>query len=660
VSETLQILAFVVLSLPLIVVVALVASRMLGVRRSWVAILLSGVIGWTAGFGISLAIAGELHDAHLLRNTLVLSFVLTMAAAVGFDLLAKPGTLEQGNAAGLFVVPRPGRYLEERVDVVRRSREIVEIARRNGFGPQLSGRRHRYPSEVALEREPAPVRARRTLEQCGGMFVKLGQIASTRSDLLPQSFIDEFSRLQSNVAPAEPAAMRELIESELGASVDEIFAEFDWEPIGTASIAQVYRATLHSGDPVVVKAQRPEIAEIVRRDTQVLLRLAGAIERNTPTGAEYRVATIAREFADGVTAELDFRGEAQNAIAIRQNMADQPGVRVPKVFDRFSTSRLLVQERFEGPEASNSSAIASLHVDGAVLAENLLRAALKQMMTDGWFHADLHPGNVLVLADGTLGLIDFGACGRLDPLQQASLKEMLMATALRDAAMLRQAVAEVCDIGSNEGEDALERALARFLARHVQAGQAVDASAVADLMQLLSGFGIDVPIEFTTFGRALVVLDGTLLTLAPSFSFSEASQAVATEWVTARSDDEGEPDLEAIARDELIAQLPTLRDLPKRADRVLRQAERGELTTRTSLFSRDEDMTFVSKMVNRLVLAFVGGVLGLLSVVLLTTTGGPQFAGDLTLLNFFGYLGLFGGVVLLLRVVAAVVREGLN
>jgi ubiquinone biosynthesis protein len=267
---------------------------------------------------------------------------------------------------------------------------------------------------------------------------------------------------------------------------------------------------------------------------------------------------------------------------------------------------------------------------------------------------------VLVLSDGSIGLIDFGACGRLDPLQQASLREMLMATALRDPAMLRQAVVDVCDVGSNEGEDALERALARFLARHVQSGQAVGASAIADLMQLLSGFGIDVPVEFTTFGRALVVLDGTLITLAPTFSFSEASQALATEWVTARTDDEGEPDLEAIARDELIAQLPTLRDLPKRADRVLRQAERGELTTRISLFARDEDQRFVSKMVNRLVLALVGGVLGLLSVVLLTTTNGPIFAGEVTLLNFFGYLGLFGGVVLLLRVVAASVREGQN
>ncbi len=659
-SETLRILLFVLLSLPLIVLVAFIASRMLGVRRSWVAIVVSGVIGWTVGFAVSLGIAGELEDAHLLRNTLVLSFVFTMATAVALDLLAKPGTLEQGDSAGLFVVPRPRQYVEERVDVVRRSREIVEIARRNGFGPQMSGRRHRTAEDVALARDPAPVRARRTLEQCGGMFVKLGQIASTRSDLLPQPFIEEFSRLQSNVAPADAADMRALVELELGASVDEVFAEFDWEPIGTASIAQVYRATLHTGEPVVVKAQRPEIAEIVRRDTQVLLRLAGAIERNTPTGAEYRVANLAREFADGVAAELDFRGEAQNAEAIRQNMVDQAGIRVPKVFDRFSTSRLLVQERFDGPAASDAAAIADLGVDRMTMAGNLLRAALKQMMTDGWFHADLHPGNVLVLSDGSIGLIDFGACGRLDPLQQASLREMLMATALRDPAMLRQAVVDVCDVGSNEGEDALERALARFLARHVQPGQAVGASAIADLMQLLSSFGIDVPVEFTTFGRALVVLDGTLITLAPTFSFSEASQALATEWVTARTDDEGEPDLEAIARDELIAQLPTLRDLPKRADRVLRQAERGELTTRISLFARDDDQRFVAKMVNRLVLAFVGGVLGLLSVVLLTTTNGPIFAGEVTLLNFFGYLGLFGGVVLLLRVVAASVREGLN
>lgn len=664
-GETVRILVLLVLSLPAIVALALVGARMLGVRRSWVAIAISGVVGWLVGLAAAFAMSGgTVRDAEFLRNALLLGFLATMVTAVALDLMAKPGTLSQGDAAGRFVMPRPKRYVGERVDVVRRSREIAEILHANGFGPQLGWTRRRR-EEAALAREPAPVRARKALEQCGGMFVKLGQIASTRSDLLPPEFIDELSKLQSDVAPADPAAVRAVLEAELGSSVDEVFSGFDWEPIGTASIAQVYRATLHTGEPVVVKVQRPEIPEIVHRDTEVLLRVAGSVERNTPWGESYHVSTIARDFADGVRAELDFRQEARNAAAIGAGMASIPGVSVPRVHDAYTTSRVLVQERFDGPKASDVDALADRSLDRRHLADVLLRAALKQMMTDGWFHADLHPGNVLVLgsgADARLGIIDYGACGRLDPLQQAALQQMLIATALRDAGMLRQAVVDTCQIGTEVDDDALERALARFLALNVQPGQAVSASAVSDLMQLLTRFGIRVPVEFTTFGRALVVLDGTLRVLAPGYQFSEAAQEVATEWVRASDADEGaaEVDMEALARQELIAQLPTLRDLPRRTDRVLRLVERGDLTGRVSLFTRDEDTRFVARMVNRATLAFIGAAVALVSALLLVSGDGPPFAGDVTLFQFFGYVGLFGATVLLLRVIAAIVREGQN
>ena len=647
------------LSFPLIVGVATLSSRLLGVRRSWVAILLSSLIGWTAGLLVSLSISGELHDARLLRNTTVLAFVFTMAAAVGLDLLARPGSLAKGDAAGRFVVPRPKRYVTERIDVVRRSREIVEIAHNNGFGPQL-GVRHRHERRAAFDRVPAPVRARHTLEQCGGMFVKLGQIASTRTDLVPDDFIEELSKLQSDVAPDDPDAMRSLVEEELGAPVEEVFATFDWDPMGAASIAQVYRATLRTGEPVVVKAQRPGVADVVSRDTEVLMRLARAVENNTSLGKEYRVGSLAREFVDGVQTELDFRVESRNAEAIGANMEGLDGVRVPKVFDSLCTPRLLVQERFDGPQVSARDAVDRMSIDRTKLADRLLRAALKQMMTDGWFHADLHPGNVLVLEDGAVGIIDFGACGRLDALQQASLRQMLIATALQDAALLRQAVAEACELPRGVEDDSLERALARFLSRNVRPGQTVDAHAVADLMEMLSTFGIAVPVEFTTFGRALVVLEGTLRTISPGYRFAEAAQKLAGEWVEATKQEDAPKDLDTLAQQELIALLPTLRDLPRRSDRVLRMVERGDVSMRVSLFANEPDTTFVAQMVNRAVLAFIGAVLGVIAVMLVVSTGGPTFVADVTLLNFFGYLGLFGAVVLMLRVVAAVVREGLN
>jgi ubiquinone biosynthesis protein len=209
-------------------------------------------------------------------------------------------------------------------------------------------------------------------------------------------------------------------------------------------------------------------------------------------------------------------------------------------------------------------------------------------------------------------------------------------------------------------DESLERALARFLSRNVRPGQTVDAHAVADLMEMLSMFGIAVPVEFTTFGRALVVLEGTLRTISPGYRFADAAQQMAGEWVAAASADDEPQDLDSLAQKELIALLPTLRDLPRRTDRILRMMERGDLSMRVSLFTSADDTTFIAKMVNRGVLAFIGTVLGVISAMLIVSTGGPSFVADVTMLNFFGYLGLFGAVVLMLRVVAAVVREGLN
>jgi ubiquinone biosynthesis protein len=638
---------------PGLVIVSAVAIRLLGVRRSWTANLVSVGIAAVVGVVGSWVLAGrDLDHPGFVRDSLALTFLLTMVAAVGADLLARPGSLAHGEAAGLFVVPRPANYVRVRLDSFRRTREIVEIARANGFG-HLLGRRRRDADE---EREPVAVRARRSLEQMGGMFVKLGQVASTRTDLLPPDVIAELSKLQDKVPPEPHEAMQALIESELGCPVDVVFAELDWTPVAAASIGQVYFATLRTGEAVVVKAQRPEVAETVERDLAILLRLCGRLQESTPQGRQYRVLDLATEFADGLRAELDFQIEGRSTTEIGRNMADEPGVRAPHIYDEYSTTRLLVQERFDGVSVRDSEAIAGLGFDNVDLADRLLRAALRQILTDGFFHADLHPGNVFVLRNGDIGMIDFGATGRLDPLTQASLRQMLLAVNLRDAAMLRQAVDEVCTIGPEVDLDALERALSRFMSIHISPGSSVDAAALHDLLALLGRFGIQVPADLTTFSRALVILEGTLGTLAPGFSLPDHAQQVASEWAADRFSAEA---LDELARNEVLGMLPILRQLPRHADRIATQIERGELLGRVSLFSTAEDRSFITKMVNRAVLGFLGAALGGISVVLLSLSQ-DTFVTSQEFFEVFGYVGLLGSVVLILRVVASVVREGLS
>jgi ubiquinone biosynthesis protein len=489
------------------------------------------------------------------------------------------------------------------------------------------------------------------------MFVKLGQLLSTRADLLPESVTSELARLQDQVAPAPPEAIRELLEAELGRPVEQAFREFDWAPIAAASIGQAYRATLPSGEPVIVKVQRPGIAAAVERDLLVLAELARTAETRTAWGADYHVSELTGEFAERLREELDFRLEARNATEIAADLGAMPRVRIPKVYQELSTARVLVLEWLDGVSVREVARIDRLGLDRPALAELLLRCALQQMLVDGRFHADPHPGNVLVLGSGQLGLIDFGATGRLDPLQQASMRGMLLAVQRRDAALLRQAVLEVATLRHHFEDDQLERALARFMARHLGGGAAPSAAMFNDLLQLFFAFGISLPPEFSTFFRALVTLEGTLTTLYPGYLVIQAAEELAAEWARERL---APASLEELARNELASLALLLRRVPKHVDRIAALVERGDLRARVSLLSDEADLRAVTRLLNRVVLAVLGSVVGVLSVMLLGTRGGPPFTGNTSLFQFFGYFGLFCATVLILRVIVAVLHDGVN
>ena len=647
-----------VLALPVLVPAAWVGLRLLGVRRGWAANVVAGVAGMVVGWGVTLALAGgDVGDSDVLRDLIGASVLATMFFAVVTDLLAKPGSLARGDEAGLVVVHNPLAGLRRRVASTRRTREILRVASDNGFGPALGGRQARHARRDVIDRQPTATRVRQALEQCGGMFIKLGQVASTRSDLLPTSMIEELSRLQDEIAVVPPERMRPMIEHELGAPVDEVFADFDWEPKAAASIGQVYFATLRSGEPVVIKAQRPDVAEQVEIDTQILLSLARRLQRSTPVGAQYHVADLAREFVNDLAAELDFRQEARETIEIGDALQPGDQVRAPHLYERFTTRRLLVQERFSGVSVRDATDLTHRGVDPEALADDLLHVALRQMLVEGHFHADLHPGNLFVLDDGELGMIDFGSTGRLDPITLASLRQMIVAVVARDAALLRQSVGEVCDIGEDVDDAALERALARFMSVHLAPGAAIDGAVLSDLLQMLTTFGIRVPAELTTFARALVVLEGTLQTISPGYQLADKAQAFAGELV-ADAPVGGDPD--EILQRELIAMLPTLRELPRHADRIATMAEKGRLSIRISPFADPHDVDVVTRLVNRVVVAFLAVFAGLAGALLLAAEPSGPTMGDLTVGQVMGGVMVFGSAVLGLRVLAGVARDGLT
>jgi ubiquinone biosynthesis protein len=646
----------VLLSLPGVLVLAWLVGRLLGVRRSWTTTLLSGVIGWVGGVALSLAIASQRKDMSegFTRNVWLFSTLGVMSASVWIELLAKPGTLARAQT-GLTSIPHPIKAVKRRGRRVSRYAQISRIAIRNGLGPSLGLGRHTEDGEA--RQVPFARRLRHSLEECGGMFVKMGQVASTRSDLVSPPVADELSHLQDHVAPAPPDAVRELLEDELGSPVDEVFAEFDWQPLAAASIGQAHRARLHGGQQVVVKVQRPGIADSVNRDLDVLNQLATVVEQRTTWGAEYRVCDLADEFAERLREELDFEIEARNASDIAANLDDAGDVRIPGVFHDLTTRRVLVMEWLDGVSVRDTDAIDELGVDRRELAEDLLRCMLQQMLVDAQYHADPHPGNVMVLRDGRLALIDFGAASRIDPLQQTAIRDVMVGVSQRDADLLRQAVLQVATLRRDVDDEELERALSRFMSRHLAPGMVPSAAMFNDLLQLFFTFGINLPPELSTFFRALITLEGTLTTLSPGYPVIDRAEAIATEWVRARL---APSTLEELAREELIRMGPLLRRLPRRLDRMASQIERGNFRARVSLFSDPHDEQVVTKLVNRTVLALAGGVVGLIGAILIGVKGGPPFAGDTTLYEFFGYFSLFCSVVLIMRVIVSVLHDGVN
>jgi ubiquinone biosynthesis protein len=636
------------------VVTTAISLRLLGIRRGWGAALLSGLLGWGVGGVLALGLSDWDWGADgLVAQTFAIAVPTTMAVAVALDLLASPGSLAHAERAGLLVAPRPLRAIRRRIDVIRRYRELLGLLRAQGFGPMVAA-----GGKAERAAEPVGVRLRRVLEEAGGVYVKLGQIGATRVDLVPPDICTELAKLQNRAPTEPPERIREVLEDELGDPVEAVFAEFDWDPLAAASIGQTHRARLGSGEAVVVKVQRPDIAEVMERDLAALGLLANFAERRTPFGQSVRSGEILGQFARSLRAELDFLREAHAmadmAALLGRSDGDggAGGVRIPKVYSDLCTGRVLVQEFFDGFTVSDADALEASTVDRRALADRLMRSALEQILRLGFFHADPHPGNVFVLADGSLGLIDFGAVGRLDPIQQAAVVDIMAGLVRRDVGVLRDGIERVADVTGAVSPDRLERAIARLITENMRPGGTVEPAVLQQLVPLLSEFGIHLPGDLVLLSRTMVTLDGTLGVLSPGVSVVAAAVDIA-----GRAAEPPIVDPEAMVRDELLAALARARHLPERLDRISTLAARGDLRLRSVV--DEDDARIVRTLVNRALLVVAGAAFLVTSAVLLAAAEDSSAAiGETSLFEILGFGGLLAGTVLLLRVVAAVARDG--
>lgn len=639
-----------------VIALAWVAGRLLGVRQSLPKALLAGFLGWSAGNGvIAIEIAyGSAGPAGLTGpGTFVVALVLTMALFVLFELIGRPGSLGRVQA-GFAGIPRPLTAARRRLSRARRYAGITQIAVRHGLAPFLGlarpGRAEAGPEDGASFGRSL----RLALQEAGGIFVKLGQVLSARPDLLPPDVIEELSRLQDAVPPEPAAVTQALLVEELGAAPGDVFATFDPEVVAAASIAQVHRARLAGGGEVAVKVQRPAVRRLVERDLDILLQLAATIEARTDWGRRVGVVELARGFAEALREELDFHVEARNAAAVAEAMGADSPVCLPRVHVELSTSRVLVSDWLDGVGVRDAGPLLeSLGADRRELARDLLRFFLRQILGegDGVFHADPHPGNVMVLRSGRLALVDFGSVGRLAGREQSALRQVLVAVERREAGLLRDAILEIADRRASGDEDLLERALAQFIARRLGPGMVPGARMFDDLFRLMMDFGLTFPPQVAAAFRSLITLEGTLALLAPGFQLVDEARAQAAEWM-----------YEAFATrapaEELVDLVPVLRRLPRRVDRIAAALESGQFRVGVSLFGAEGDARVISRLVDRAVLALLAVGAGVISVLLLESRTGPALTSTLSVLQALGYLGLFSSATLMMRVVIAVLREG--
>jgi ubiquinone biosynthesis protein len=409
-----------------------------------------------------------------------------------------------------------------------RYREIAETLTRHGlevlisasgverwvpFHRVLSRRVHRGPTYSTAEH------LRLALEELGPTFVKLGQLLSTRPDLLPQAYLTELAKLQDALAPVPAEVIIELVTQELGGPPDEVFASFDLVPLASASIGQAHSATLHDGTEVVVKVRRPGSVERIDEDLEILQNFASQANRRWKEAADYDLAGLAEEFARTLRAELDYLAEGRNAEQFAENFADNPGVHIPRVHWDTTTTRILTLERIRGVKVSDLAALDAAGIDRPALAARATEVAAQMIFDDGFFHADPHPGNLFIEADGRIGLIDFGMVGTVDAELRERLGLLLVALARKDPHRIASALSRLATAQGQVNLSAVATDMIPIIAlydgralREVQVGKLI-----REVLSVMRRRHLQLPREVSLLLKMVVMTEGMGASLDPDF-----------------------------------------------------------------------------------------------------------------------------------------------
>jgi ubiquinone biosynthesis protein len=506
--------------------------------------------------------------------------------------------------------------LKRRAGRRNRYRQIIEILVRHGFG-YLIGRAGWDAQRMARALRPArteeraqgwqkegPEQLRLLIEDLGPTFIKLGQILSTRGDLLPAAYREELVKLQDSAPPAPGDQIRAIIEEEFGRPVAEVFVSFDLHPIASASIGQAHAATLTDGSEVIVKVRRPHILEDVEEDLRVLLDIAYLANRQWEMARYYDVVAIVEEFAQTLRAELDYIHEASSLERIAGNFASDPSIHIPTVYWDLTTPRVLTLERIRGVKITNIAALKRMELGRADVAKRAARLLLTMIVRDGFFHADPHAGNVFVEPAGTIALIDFGMTGEVDRANQQNLVRLLLGITQHDAGRLADVLLDMCLTREHVDRNALRRDLERLLSRYWNRamGDVPFGAFIADMVEVLRWRHMRLAPDLALLLKTIAMGEGLGEEVDPTFNLMEVYEPLIEE--VAR----GRITLSAWAKQLALTGIDAIEsgmEIPQRLRRILGDIERGGFEINIQPSSFDPYFQRLERLVNHVLIALL-------------------------------------------------------
>ncbi len=424
-----------------------------------------------------------------------------------------------------------------------RFHEVVSVAMKYGIAPWLSGirtewvQRHlRTTDGQQISDLPEAVRVRMALTELGTTFIKLGQILSTRSDLIGPELAEELSKLQSSTPPDPVEQVNVLIKEELGASPDQVFHKFDPVPFASASIGQVHHAVLKDGKSVVVKVQHTGIEERVRNDLEILIQLAELAEHYSQDIARYRPLATAREFARTLRDDLAFTREQSNLMRFTRNFVDDPMIAIPASYSECCSRRVLTMDCLNGIELTDRKALQESDFDLSEIAKRGANMFLQMIFRDGFYHADPHPGNLMVLPNSVIGLLDCGMVGRVDEELREQIEDLLMAAIDRDSKRLQECVVELGEVPNDFDRTMLQNDLVNFVDDY--GSQSIDefdlSGSLNGMIEIIRKHHILLPSKVSLLIKMLVMLEGTAHQLSPDFNLIELLEPYRVESIKRR------------------------------------------------------------------------------------------------------------------------------